>query len=801
MSKVSLDLSQFKHVKSDDRTTTLKHRDGHILTIANKALKPEHQQQLSALSGVSKQSQTPDQSMEARAQMAGGGDAKDHKPESMLDYKPYAKGGMSRSDIDKNMQSPHPEKQYDSKMPDAKMPFAAEGGKVKESKPEPPKKPENTLNYNDIRQRKREMNVEEARKPIMPKMADGGSPPTVLAGQSDPGPAPKVDLTTSEKARKASSGADNGGSIPSLDEAINRLKNAWACGGKISMAGGGRVMMVEGGDPADQEPVDMSQFNAPDYSDPSNVPVATQTPDQETYNSAYKQGLSNYDTMSGNNQPGRAGVASLLDPQDKEVYAADQGINAVKLRQEDKEQQDLAKDAKALQINKLNTQLSKIGAPPIPGTVSPNLQDIESNSVPQAQGFAPQDNQDQDDDSDQSQPKPGQPGLMDQQGLLQSGLEQERAGQQNYAAAVGKQGEAQAAALDQHVKDSQTAQMAYKTSFDVLNQERLNHIQDIQNGYINPDAYWDNHSKVAAGIGMILAGFNPTNSPNAATNFLKYQIDNSINAQAKNLEAKGNLLAANLHQFGNLKDAADQTRLMMADQLTAQLNSAAAKAAGPMAQANAQKAIGEINRTYAPLGMQLSMRQALMGLAGGGGSSGSVEQLMNYMDASGGNSKPYRERYVPGFVGINGGSFASSPVPDSFKNELASYQNVGRLMNEARALSNKPWTSLSVEERAKGQALMGELQGAIRQAEGQGVYKESEAKFMKGILGTNPAGALAKFSTEPKLQELQKIKQAEAAGKAAVYGLKLQQAPQQEIRVKNGKRYMRGPGGVAVPVD
>lgn len=49
MSKIALDLKKFKHVKSDDHTTTLRHKDGHELTISKKALSPEFQEQLNAL--------------------------------------------------------------------------------------------------------------------------------------------------------------------------------------------------------------------------------------------------------------------------------------------------------------------------------------------------------------------------------------------------------------------------------------------------------------------------------------------------------------------------------------------------------------------------------------------------------------------------------------------------------------------------------------------------------------------------------------------------------------------------------
>jgi hypothetical protein len=49
MSKIALDLKQFKHVKSDKHSTTLQHKDGHTLTIAHKKMSPDAQAQLEAL--------------------------------------------------------------------------------------------------------------------------------------------------------------------------------------------------------------------------------------------------------------------------------------------------------------------------------------------------------------------------------------------------------------------------------------------------------------------------------------------------------------------------------------------------------------------------------------------------------------------------------------------------------------------------------------------------------------------------------------------------------------------------------
>lgn len=48
--KFGIDSKMFKHVKSDDKSTTLQHKDGHVLTIAHSNLSPKMRDQLSVLS-------------------------------------------------------------------------------------------------------------------------------------------------------------------------------------------------------------------------------------------------------------------------------------------------------------------------------------------------------------------------------------------------------------------------------------------------------------------------------------------------------------------------------------------------------------------------------------------------------------------------------------------------------------------------------------------------------------------------------------------------------------------------------
>jgi len=61
-----VDPGKYTHVSSDNDKTVLKHKAGHTLTVAHKALSPKMQAQLKALSGVGKEAQTPTQSNEAQ---------------------------------------------------------------------------------------------------------------------------------------------------------------------------------------------------------------------------------------------------------------------------------------------------------------------------------------------------------------------------------------------------------------------------------------------------------------------------------------------------------------------------------------------------------------------------------------------------------------------------------------------------------------------------------------------------------------------------------------------------------------
>lgn len=74
---IKLDLTKFRHIKSDKTSTTLRHKDGHELTVSHKALSPENKVQLEALSKIAKDHQTPLQADQMKHKMAKGGDVKE----------------------------------------------------------------------------------------------------------------------------------------------------------------------------------------------------------------------------------------------------------------------------------------------------------------------------------------------------------------------------------------------------------------------------------------------------------------------------------------------------------------------------------------------------------------------------------------------------------------------------------------------------------------------------------------------------------------------------------------------------
>lgn len=779
MSKINLDLAKFKHVKTDKGMTTLRHKDGHELTISHNSLSPEFRKQLEALNKISKDTQTSTQANEQQNQstkMAKGGEVKDKADYQHKEHKFHVQDSGNG----------------------AGYRLHHENTKTKEYTTTGPfQTPAQALAH--------------AKELVDPEYAQGGEVEK---------PKERVDK---DKAADASKGAQQGPMETLKNTGSNIMKGLGLTPDpqyeKEHKASGGEVefpkTMHEDRQPA-SEPISYPTGASPsgisvpprgDLPGLTDVPTEVVTPDNapphggmNREEALYNIGLGDkpmgeqYSTMYNKNYTGAL----------REGLSEEQARNFALKRTEQLQQGDV-RSAQRMDQKSVNDfqkvvqereRMKALGIPdqqlpPLPA-MTPTQQAMMQQAVPQAAHAEQQ--------ILGEQPKPQQPqkqndfGLGETEDMMRKGMNQQLSGIQQHAEAQGQLGQQQAAVHDQRARDEQTAANHYTQTYNDLMQERHNMIDDIRNGHIDPDKYWDNHSKIATGIGMILAGFNPTNNPNAAVNFLKFQMENNLNAQRENLNSKQNLLRANMHQFGELRAATDMTRIMQNDIVAHKLDSAAGQAASPIAKAAALQASGQLRMQSAQLFQQFAMRRAMMQMAGNGGDPGAVDQMLGYMRVVNPEmAKEMETRYIPG-VGM-----AKIPVPQAARDAITAHSTVDRLLNEALKLANTPDTALSPEQRMRGQTLMGEIQSAIRIAEGQGVYKESEANFMSKLLGDNPAGFLAKIKTEPKLLEMQRIKQAEHRALRNQYGLPMndlvrqqqQHEQQQAVTGKDGRQYQK----------
>lgn len=189
------------------------------------------------------------------------------------------------------------------------------------------------------------------------------------------------------------------------------------------------------------------------------------------------------------------------------------------------------------------------------------------------------------------------------------------------------------AAKDYQAKQAEM-QQHYQNSYNELNQSRMDLMQDIKDGHINPNHYMDSQSnlgKISTAIGLIMGGIGggATGQGNPALDFINKQIDRDIESQKATLNSKHTLLSATMQQFGNIRDAEQMARVYQTDIYKAKLEQALATAKSPMAKANLQKAIGELEMTAAPHLQEMAQKKAILsGLQSGAAAPEAAVQFL-----------------------------------------------------------------------------------------------------------------------------------------------------------------------------
>lgn len=413
--------------------------------------------------------------------------------------------------------------------------------------------------------------------------------------------------------------------------------------------------------------------------------------------------------------------------------------------------------------------------------------------------------------ADQGQPQQPQQqgqgggGIPDYGSLMGQAYSMGNRGIEDQAKAEAALGQAQAGVLEKQQENDTAIQAHYQSTIKDLDSERQAHIADIQNGYVNPDKYWsgyklpngqqvDGHSKVAAAIGMLIAGFNPTSRPNAATELLQHQMDQSLEAQKTNLQSDHNLLRANLDQFRNVKDATDMTRVMMNDAMQHKLELEAAKAKTPMAQAALYQAKAKLAQDIAPLAMTMSLRQTVGRINNDpnlppGALSQAVSQVRMLNPEMG---KDLQERLVPNADGNGKERLASIPVPAGVRSEIVAKQNLQDKSAKLYQWSKANSGTLSPSKMAEGRVLAADLQNAYREGINGGVFKKGEQEFIDNIVDSHPDKFFAGIRVLPKLEGVMKSNEGSLNTLKAGYGLPATHSAAQQtpVKGKDGRMYI-----------
>lgn len=366
------------------------------------------------------------------------------------------------------------------------------------------------------------------------------------------------------------------------------------------------------------------------------------------------------------------------------------------------------------------------------------------------------------------------------------------------------------------IRVKSAAETQYKQDIDQANEDSRRLVQDIQKGYVSPDKFWTGtynpvtkqteggHSKIAAAIGIIIAGFNPTNQPNAAINFLNHQMDMNLQAQQKNLDASNGLLKANYEKLGDIRQAYSlsqaQQRYVVADQLEL----AASKTANQFAKAQALQQAGKI-RVDADAKTQEFAKQRtvaqLTSLAKDPKQMNAAIDALSVYDPK--TADQLRQRSVPG-LGLANTDEGAKGV----RAMQTTYKTVTEGLNRLEAISKKTGKSISPALRSEADTIRQSMIGQLREPiTGPGSMSDTDRKMLEGLIPDVTAIFSYDANTRTRLKTLNKRMEDGYKNMAVANGLSIpgQQAgttaPTQEgiVRGKDGKNYRRE-GKYMVPV-
>lgn len=359
------------------------------------------------------------------------------------------------------------------------------------------------------------------------------------------------------------------------------------------------------------------------------------------------------------------------------------------------------------------------------------------------------------------QPQPAQPEIPTQQS------------EQPQPVANGTLGQAEAGAqeMQNYIKDQDTK------NTDLFNK--------VMQNKIDPNRLWNNKdtgTKIVNTIGLILGGLgasSATGGKNLAVEAMNHAIERDVDAQKANQSNQMNLYKMNLEATHN----AEEARNMTVNQLLAASGAELAKKSATINNDLTKQKILEAGQDIQQKMIQNSQNSYLFKqLQGEGGEQANSEAgFQNKMNTlrllKPDYAKDLEAKYLPG-VGV-----ASVPIPETARTEMMDRVNLSKklaaLENFSKEHGGVSLDKLDPAIRNQGSALAADVQNAYRSANKQGVFKESENKFVNKIIHDDPTSLFSNWNAIPGYRQTRDSNNVSIDSMKKGYGVKSFGQPQQ----------------------
>lgn len=281
--------------------------------------------------------------------------------------------------------------------------------------------------------------------------------------------------------------------------------------------------------------------------------------------------------------------------------------------------------------------------------------------------------------------------------------------------------------------------------------ERQDRIADVQKGLIDPYKVIRNMStgdKILASISLILGGMGAglTHQPNLAYDMLKDAINRDVDAQAKNLGVKENLLNNSVKYYGDLLTAKKNIAATYMDMTNQILERGKAANLPFQKQAEVTAIQSKLMEDIAKMEQEIAVRQAMksaMTMGGGEGVRGTTAMLRTLGPEGMKVAEDVESKYVPG-VGM-----ATVAVPPDIRKKLIASKDMTKKLNDLINFSREhTGTILNRDVVNKGKAMAELVRQAVREAKDMGVIKDSEVELMNKLV-SDPTKIWASWRAQP----------------------------------------------------